>query len=152
MRVLPRVSKVAAAALLWVAFGAFACAFAADSHYVGSETCRSCHDENYDSFAASAHQKLLDHKDPEKQGCEACHGAGADHVNSNGDESKIFRFQGAAANVVRTRCGTCHDDLSPKVHKPHSISCLACHSMHHYGEKKFLLVKTTPALCERCHH
>jgi predicted CXXCH cytochrome family protein len=121
------------------------------SEYVGSDTCRSCHDEQYDSFAATAHQGLLESKDPGKEGCEACHGPGADHVNRNGDPSRIFRFQGASAENVRLRCQACHAELKTEVHNQHPISCTSCHSSHHSTEKKSLLVKATPELCQKCH-
>jgi predicted CXXCH cytochrome family protein len=119
--------------------------------YVGSDTCRSCHDEPYDSFAASPHAKLLDSHEASRQGCEACHGPGAEHVNSNGEPSKIFRFQSATAEAVRTRCSACHAELPGNLHKQHSISCLKCHSSHHYADNKTLLSKAVPALCQACH-
>ena len=143
--------RVALFCLASAVLGQSAGAHPAEAHYVGSDTCRSCHDEQYESFSASAHAKLLDNKEPAQQGCEACHGAGAEHVNGNGDAEKIFRFQNATKEVVRSRCGACHSDLSANVHKQHSISCLSCHSAHRYAEKKFLLLKATPALCQTCH-
>ena len=121
------------------------------AQYAGSDTCRSCHDEQYDSFAATPHEALLAGKDPAKAGCEACHGPGTDHVNSNGDPSKIFRFAGASAESVRARCQACHADLKTEVHNQHSIACLSCHSSHHSAEKKFLLVRAQPGLCQKCH-
>lgn len=138
-------------ALCWFAWQMTPIAHAAQG-YVGADTCRSCHDEQYDSFSQSAHRKLLEEKNTGKQGCEACHGPGAGHVNGNGDPEKIFRFQGATAGVVRSRCGACHADLPAPVHKQHSLSCLSCHAAHNYAEKKFLLVKRTPELCQKCHH
>lgn len=139
------------AALCWLAWQLTPFAQAAE-HYVGADTCRSCHDEPYDSFAASPHQALFESKEPSKQGCEACHGPGAEHVNSNGDPSKIFRFQEAPAETVRAHCGACHSTTTDTLHKQHSLSCLKCHSAHQYAEKKTLLIKTTPELCQTCHH
>ena len=48
--------------------------------YVGSETCKTCHEEIYSAFASTPHfattmdAKLDAHKGPEWHGCEACHG------------------------------------------------------------------------------
>ncbi|HEY7096526.1 MAG TPA: hypothetical protein VH437_07375 [Terriglobales bacterium] len=107
--------------------------------FVGSEKCRACHDEEYASIAGSPHKKLLEASQPEKQGCEACHGPGQAHMDGNGDASKIFRFTGARTLTVRARCGTCHKDLSDATHSRQQDSCLSCHSAHHAQEKELLL-------------
>ena len=122
--------------------GTFAADHAKPAGYVGSETCKSCHDEAYTSLSESAHKKLFTESKPEKQGCEACHGPGQAHVDGNGDASKIFRFTDARAPQVRARCGACHESLSVDSHTNSSASCLSCHSPHHYQQKKFLLLKT----------
>ena len=92
-------------------------------------------------MADSAHKKLFTESQQEKQGCEACHGPGQAHVDGNGDASKIFRFTDARANTVRARCGSCHEDLSAETHGHSSVQCLSCHSVHHFTQKKFLLIK-----------
>lgn len=118
------------------------------SKYVGAETCQACHDDLYQSIANSAHEKLLTSKDPVKQGCEGCHGAGAEHVNGNGDASKIFRFGAATAAVVREHCLACHVRQKSDSQK---MGCLDCHSVHHYQQKKAILVKSEDKLCISCH-
>jgi predicted CXXCH cytochrome family protein len=121
------------------------------SNYVGAETCRGCHDDVYLTFADSAHQKLLANTDSATQGCEACHGPGRAHVDGNGDASRIFRFRDAKAAAVHTRCVPCHSDKSGGADSHSKMSCLTCHSVHHYREKNFLLVSSTPGLCRTCH-
>src|ERR1700722_14015392 len=66
------------------------------SKYVGAETCKTCHDEIYSSWEKRPHWKTtLDTKGgPSHQGCEGCHGPGADHVAGGGDKTKIFVFEG----------------------------------------------------------
>src|SRR5579862_409675 len=60
---------------------------AEDSKYVGSDTCKTCHEDLYNSWAKTPHWKTtLDTKGgPSHQGCEACHGPGAAHVAGGGD-------------------------------------------------------------------
>src|SRR5271170_3648929 len=73
--------------------------------YVGSEVCKVCHNDNYTSFEKTPHWKttLDTRRGPAFEGCEACHGPGAEHVASGGDKSKIFVFKGAAAADVTAR-------------------------------------------------
>jgi ABC-type phosphate transport system substrate-binding protein len=52
------------------------------SKFVGAETCKTCHEEMYNAWEKTPHWKTtLNIKGgPSKQGCEGCHGPGADHV------------------------------------------------------------------------
>jgi mono/diheme cytochrome c family protein len=59
--------------------------------YVGSETCMECHDEWYESYMKNYHAIKGDPRTPAaKQGCESCHGPGAAHVESEGEEGTIL--------------------------------------------------------------
>src|SRR5271154_2768019 len=80
------------------------------SKYVGAETCKTCHEEIYNAWEKSPHWKttLNTKGGPSKQGCEGCHGPGADHVAGGGDKSKIFVFEGKSTKEINTRCLTCH--------------------------------------------
>src|SRR5208282_3630989 len=60
------------------------------SKYVGAETCKTCHEDLYNSWEKTPHWKTTLNKDPSHQGCEGCHGPGADHVAGGGDITKIF--------------------------------------------------------------
>lgn len=121
------------------------------SSYVGSDTCQPCHDDIYKTIEESAHRNLLESRDPAQHGCESCHGPGSAHVNGNGDASKIFRFSEARAEVVRARCGECHQALMGEDAGHPKRSCLDCHSAHHYQQKKFILIMGKEQLCQRCH-
>ncbi len=132
---------------------------AQSSDYVGSETCKACHENEYDSWEKSPHWKTtLDTKGgPGHQGCEACHGPGAAHVAGGGDVTKIFTFQKVSAKVIDDRCLTCHAggaqhmNAINSVHAKNDVSCISCHSPHHSTQPEFLLTKAQPELCYGCH-
>lgn len=127
--------------------------------YVGAETCKACHEDEYNSWEKSPHWKTtLDTKGgPAHQGCEGCHGPGSEHVAGGGDVTKIFTFQKVSAKVINERCMTCHEggtqhmNAINSVHAKNDVSCIACHSPHHATQPQFLLVKAQPELCYGCH-
>jgi DmsE family decaheme c-type cytochrome len=129
------------------------------SKYVGSDTCKGCHEDLYNAWAKSPHWKttLIKNGSPEKQGCEGCHGPGADHVAGGGDKSKIYVFKEHGRAQDSTRCLACHGDSHGQSHfaeSPHSsneVGCLDCHSPHHAQQKEHLLVQSQTKLCYGCH-
>jgi hypothetical protein len=84
--------------------------------YVGPETCKTCHEDIYNDWAATPHfvttmeGKLEANKGPEWHGCEACHGPGKEHVDGGGDKTKIFTFQDASPAETSDRCLRCRTD------------------------------------------
>ncbi|HYM77938.1 MAG TPA: DmsE family decaheme c-type cytochrome [Candidatus Dormibacteraeota bacterium] len=128
------------------------------SLYVGSETCKTCHEDAYKSFAATPHWKTtLKSRHGGAEGCEGCHGPGKAHVEGGGDKSKIFTFAGADPGETSKRCLSCHEygeehaNFGRSQHSANGISCVACHSPHHAKEAQFLLVQKQPELCYTCH-
>jgi DmsE family decaheme c-type cytochrome len=131
--------------------------------YVGSDTCKTCHEDLYTHFAATAHfattmdAKLDAHKGVEWHGCEACHGPGKEHVDGGGDKSKIFTFKDATPQQTSARCLRCHQDsheqnnFARSAHLQSGVSCNDCHSPHHAKESEFLLKEASPKLCYTCH-
>src|SRR5580693_3687617 len=105
------------------------------SKYLGAETCKTCHEEIYDSWAKTPHWKsTIDTKGgPSHQGCEGCHGPGADHV-AGGDKTKIFIFEKASTKEINSRCMSCHAggtqhmNAVNSVHTQNNVSCISCHS------------------------
>jgi DmsE family decaheme c-type cytochrome len=129
------------------------------SGYVGTETCKTCHEDVYNNWEKTPHWKTtLDKRGgPSKQGCEGCHGPGKAHVDGGGDVTKIFTFKNVSAKAVNDRCLTCHAggtehmNAINSIHGLNGVSCLSCHSPHHAQTKRFLLVKAQPELCYSCH-
>jgi len=130
-----------------------------DSDYVGSETCKACHEDNYNSFAKTPHWKTTfdTRGGPSKQGCEACHGPGKAHVEGGGDKSKIFTFQNVSAKESSARCLGCHtygeehSNFERSEHLQNNVGCIDCHSPHHAKESQHLLKVAQPQLCYTCH-
>ena len=127
------------------------------SKYVGSDTCKTCHEDRYNDWAKTAHWKTtLDTKGgPSHQGCEGCHGPGADHVAGGGDKTKIFIFEQASAKEIDGRCLTCHAGAHPNfersAHGHAKVSCTDCHGAHTFKSEANLLKVSQPQLCYSCH-
>jgi DmsE family decaheme c-type cytochrome len=125
--------------------------------FVGADTCKGCHEDKYKSWANTPHWKTaLDTKgEASHQGCEGCHGPGADHVAGGGDKTKIFIFETASSKEIDARCLTCHAAAHPNFERsPHAhakVSCTACHSAHASKSEASLLKVSQPQLCYSCH-
>ena len=126
------------------------------SQYVGSDTCKGCHEDVYKGVEKTPHVRTFAGKTPEHQGCEACHGPGAAHVEGGGDKSKILSFAGADSETISQRCLTCHEakveqrEFQRSPHNENGVSCTSCHSVHH-TRSEYLLVSKQPTLCYSCH-
>ncbi len=129
------------------------------SKYVGAETCKTCHEEVYNAWEKTPHWKTTLDKEggPSHQGCEGCHGPGAEHVAGGGDVSKIYTFKDASRQESSARCLSCHGEshaqshFSESAHASSDVGCLDCHSPHHAKEAQHLLVQSQPQLCYGCH-
>ena len=118
--------------------------------YVGTEVCQGCHEDAYKTFAASAHFQTLKRSKPSEQGCEGCHGPGADHAEA-GDPDKIRRFPAASQQAIQAACTVCHEADLGAAHTKARLTCLTCHSAHHYVQSKAILLAPETQLCRRCH-
>jgi DmsE family decaheme c-type cytochrome len=139
-------------------------AAAPESDYLGSESCKGCHEDMpthgfYKKFEESRHfvTTLDTKKGPEFHGCEACHGPGKAHVEGGGDKTKIFTFKDASAREISERCLKCHQygqehaNFSRSAHLQNDVSCVDCHSPHHPQETQFMMRVAQPKLCYGCH-
>lgn len=130
----------------------------AASQFVGSDTCKGCHEEIVNNFAANPHTKsTLKVDGTEVHSCETCHGPGAAHAEAGGDKSRIFVFENKSANDISQRCLICHQatqehgNFTRSMHFRNGVSCIGCHSPHHAREKNALLIQDSPTLCYTCH-
>ena len=129
------------------------------SQFVGSETCKACHDTQFTKFETTPHWKTMleTRRGPEWQGCESCHGPGAEHVAGGGDVTKIFNFKNVSSKVISENCLGCHQygvehsNYSRTMHSINDVSCIDCHSVHSAKAKPGLLAKAQPQLCYTCH-
>jgi DmsE family decaheme c-type cytochrome len=123
--------------------------------YVGSDTCKTCHEDIYTKgFDHTPHFKTTLNGG---HGCESCHGPGSEHVAGGGDVSKIIRFPTLSRQESSARCLSCHGDsheqrhFSGSSHASSDVGCVDCHSPHKAATKQFLLAKPQPDLCYGCH-
>lgn len=98
---------------------------------IGKQACWSCHTAEQRAVTGTPHEA--------GKSCEGCHGAGESHVKSGGKPDTIFSYKRASAYEVRERCGQCHNNPAMGKHTAGDVSCLGCHSAHHYVKKKNLL-------------
>ncbi|HWX55706.1 MAG TPA: cytochrome c3 family protein [Verrucomicrobiae bacterium] len=120
------------------------------SQYVGTETCKSCHEDK------SAHARPQEKRPGQQwQGCEACHGPGKRHAEA-GDPENIIRFETLSRHEAVQICSRCHAPVkghSALLHSQHAkttISCLDCHSQHS-AAAPHLLKTVASRLCTSCH-
>lgn len=109
-----------------------------DSGYVGSETCKACHEDQFNNFAHTKHSKLSESSSWKDKvtGCESCHGPGQAHVEGGGDKTKIKNFKELSAKEVSDSCLACHagkeahNNFRRGEHWRNDVSCTECHSAH----------------------
>ena len=108
-----------------------------DDNYVGSETCKTCHEDQFKNFSHTAHASLekLSSWKGKVVGCEACHGPGKAHAEE-GDPSKIISFKTRSSKQNSETCLTCHsgreehNNFRRGEHWRNDIGCTDCHSPH----------------------
>lgn len=149
--------------------------------YVGSESCKECHEDQFRNFQGTKHSKLKDvasWKD-KVQGCESCHGPGKAHLEDATDPTKIISFKGKNSKFVSETCLGCHagkeshNEYRRGEHWRNDVGCTDCHSPHaapYAGEKSgslafvnnvslqnpnqastLRLKASEPQLCMTCH-
>jgi len=129
------------------------------SQYVGTDTCRACHEDIAKHFDFTPHAATLKQKNaaPSHQGCEGCHGPGKAHVDGGGDVTKIIRFKDLSAEEASKRCQTCHGEnhergnFQRSPHLESGVGCTSCHDPHHAKTQRALLKDKSPQLCYSCH-
>ncbi len=127
------------------------------SGFIGAETCKDCHESQYESYSKSVHfQKSI--KGPESQdACETCHGPGALHVEKGGGRGvNIFAFnKDTDPKEKAAKCLACHgktpdmDFWDLGAHNRNDVSCDSCHDLHTAGGSQ---KPHQPEVCFGCHH
>ncbi len=135
-----------------------AAAAGAQSGYVGTDMCLSCHEDQKASYLGTAHGKAAHPRSPAAaQGCESCHGPGAQHVEDPSSNTTLKRFARMAPRDVNQTCLTCHTRASHaswqgSPHDTRNLSCVTCHSVHQpKSPAAQLKVATEAELCATCH-
>jgi len=129
------------------------------AQYIGSDTCKTCHEDQFKNVQGTQHFKTFAEKGrgQDWHGCESCHGPGSAHVDGGGDKAKIFRFAGKKSEQITERCMACHENnlehqnFNRSVHAKNGVTCISCHSVHSATVREKLLVKKSPDLCFSCH-
>lgn len=127
-----------------------------NSGYAGSETCKGCHEERYASFIKSPHWKKAIAGAPiNKEGCESCHGPGAQHAEKGGGKGvgNFITFSKKEPSKEKSSsCLNCHSNGRPLTfwdsgkHKKNDVACSDCHSIHN----KDIYAKEFET-CNKCH-
>lgn len=129
----------------------------ADSQYVGSETCKTCHAPQSQSFDHGKHWNVVLPAKTGAEGCETCHGPGRAHVESGGEAAKIVNPRKLKAREASQICLTCHQTSQTHAnfvrsqHAKNNVGCNDCHSVHQAATPQLLLRAATPKLCYSCH-
>lgn len=132
-----------------------------DVGYAGTESCKSCHEDFYDSFMKTTHGIKADHRTPaSKLGCETCHGPSLEHVKSGGGRGVggIIPLGPKATTTVEKRnavCLECHSKGKVAMwdggkHESKGLSCTNCHTLHG-GYSKNLAKPVQSDVCSQCH-
>ncbi len=146
--------------------------------YVGSDTCKGCHEDQFKKMEHTLHGKLLGTQlaksDLQARGCEACHGPGSKHVQDQANPANNLRFgktsilKPSQKNEVCLQCHARGKQMLWKgsQHEARDVTCVTCHSVHgpasekwqlklvkfdQYDSKGQLLDKVEYDLCGQCH-
>jgi DmsE family decaheme c-type cytochrome len=142
-----------------------AAAAQATDGYVGSDTCKGCHEELDQKFARTKMGRLmLRHPRNTKEGlgCEGCHGPGKAHVDAGGGRGVggMITFAKNDKTPVEKRnavCLQCHQKgarlfWQGSQHESRDVACTNCHKIMEDVSPKFQLAKETVIdTCGQCH-
>ena len=122
---------------------------------IGTSSCADCHEDMVEKMAATIHGRLGRHElDPERM-CEACHGPGSIHGDSEGETPIARRFQDDTVEYdVANACATCHVGggtlgWPASAHAAGGILCIECHDVKAPYQNRSPSAQAE--LCAGCH-
>ncbi|HSK70154.1 MAG TPA: DmsE family decaheme c-type cytochrome [Pyrinomonadaceae bacterium] len=145
--------------------------------YVGAETCRACHEDQFNSVAQTKHGKLhqVESWKGKIQNCESCHGPGKAH-SEEPSVTNIISFKNKDPKFIADTCLACHagkeehNQFRRGEHWRNNVGCTDCHTAHGPEHGKFkdgsmtlanrastlnpapaMLKNTEQQLCISCH-
>jgi DmsE family decaheme c-type cytochrome len=133
--------------------------------YVGAETCKGCHEEQWNRFAQTRMGRLFLYQPrntTERLGCETCHGPGKAHVDAGGGKGVggLITFAKKDPTPVANRnavCLTCHTKgnrvfWQGSPHEMRDVACTNCHVvMDNHSPRANLAKETEIETCGSCH-
>jgi DmsE family decaheme c-type cytochrome len=133
--------------------------------YVGSETCKGCHEEAFAKFATTKMGRIflkLPRNAKEGLACEGCHGPGKAHVDAGGGKGAggMITFAKNDPTPVEKRnemCLSCHSKgphlfWKGSAHESRDVACTNCHRiMENVSAKSQLAKPTEIETCGTCH-
>jgi DmsE family decaheme c-type cytochrome len=127
--------------------------------YIGSEWCKGCHADLWQTFNQNPHFKSIasGKEKPEDTGCEGCHGPGDQHLQACGGKATIIAFSDLSRARILDACLRCHAQTISRAnvrqssHSLNDVVCTDCHLIHGTPVRKFLLAKAQTELCYECH-
>lgn len=131
--------------------------------FVGSETCKGCHEDQFKKLDATLHSRVLGERGRtalQQQACESCHGPGSKHLEDQTNPAYSVRFGPKSVQSVTDRnavCLQCHQKgkrtfWQGSSHELRDVSCTTCHSVKNPKSLKAQLAAPDQlALCKQCH-
>ena len=133
--------------------------------FVGAETCKACHAEQFEKFSRTKMGRLFlraPRNTQEGLACENCHGPGGEHVAKGGGKGVggMITFAKNDKTPVDKRnqmCLTCHTKGSHmfwrgSAHEARDVACTGCHKvMEDISPKNQLARPTDLETCGTCH-
>jgi len=134
--------------------------------YLGSEVCKGCHQQAYETFSDTLMGKIFFNapRTPEEaRGCEACHGPASNHlaaVATGKKYKRIITFRDDSPQPVAERnaiCLGCHESglrmhWRGSQHEFADLACTNCHTiLKRISPDKQLAKETEIETCFQCH-